>query len=107
MEDEKYKERLEALSADKLTIDQLINAMLVFCKEASLKHPKKTFEAITMALSNGIFEADSYKSLGYEEMAIVFGMAFRLIEARIGEQEKLDTDTMIMIHNSGDDEVYH
>jgi translation elongation factor EF-1beta len=100
-----------------LTNDQVINLMLIFAKEASSRDAVATKEAITLALKNGIFHADSYKSLGYEDMAISFGLAFIEVQEEVRKTEKPFTtdskesliqeveEAMKML--KADDGVYH
>jgi len=82
---DKIKDSIEDLSKE-----ELINLMLLFAKASANKSIHGTKDAIILALKNGIFEADSHKSLGYESMAIAFGLAFiQTHEATLIRNDKL------------------
>ena len=101
------KSFMESFPFDKLSEEELINGMLLFCKEASKRNIIKTQKAITLAISNGIFHGDTHKSLGYEDMSIAFGMAFREIENVVEEKGNLESLNYVMVNSITDDEVYH
>lgn len=107
MEDDKYNKIVSDDFINQLTDDQLINTMLALCKAASAKNPQKTYQAITLAITNGLFHAHTHRCLGYEDMAIAFGIAFRQVEAIIDDVKELESSQTIMLSNVIDDEVYH
>ena len=105
--------KLDFLNLDlsTLTDSQIIEAMLIFSKESSTRNLEETSNAIILAIANGLFHANTHRSMGYEDMALAFGIAFREVENMIldvkEKEAQLDILSSIMINNVLDDEVYH
>ena len=54
-----------------------------------------------------MFHAGTHRCLGYGDMALAFGLAFREVELIIEDVKELESSQVVMISNYTDDEVYH
>mgnify|MGYP001371362290 CR=1 FL=1 len=102
------KNQLENLSYDEMT-----NLLLIISKSLADEDPIKLKEVIAAALKNGIMEAETYKSLGYENMALSYGLAFIEIQNLMANrpvrnlmQDEIEESIMLFMKEEKD-KVYH
>jgi hypothetical protein len=101
-----------------LSDDEILDLLLHVSKVSADRNPIKLKEVIVAALKNGILEAGSPKSLGYENMALSYGLAFMEVQDQVTEMKEEDKaygkvlreeieEAVNFMMEQTDEEVYH
>ena len=102
-----------------LSDDELLNLLLIISKTSADRDLIKLKEVIVSALKNGILEAETYKSLGYENMALAYGLAFMEVQNEITEmsqedktftealEDEIEGAVILLMDDDPDNKVYH
>ena len=94
-----------------LSDDEILDLLLHISKISADKNPIKLKEVIVAALKNGILQGDTPKSLGYENVALAYGIAFMEVQDEIagvkGKDREEIEEAVILMMEQANEEVYH